>query len=115
MRVAKNIKTGNVSINNVMLTEGNANLPFGGTKNSGFGRYKGYMGFEAFSNSKSILIDKNSSKVESQWFPFGKEKHTHFKKLISGVYEVRGIKGFLQFIFHGLSLESLANKMSKKD
>ena len=115
MRVAKNIKTGNVSINNVMLTEGNANLPFGGTKNSGFGRYKGYMGFEAFSNSKSILIDKNSSKVESQWFPFGKEKHAHFKKLISGVYEVRGIKGFLQFIFHGLSLESLANKMSKKD
>lgn len=115
MRVAKKIKTGNVSINNVMLTEGNANLPFGGTKNSGFGRYKGYLGFEAFSNSKSILIDKNSSKVESQWFPFNKEKHMHFKKLILGVYEVRGLKGFFQFLFHGLSLESLANKMSKKE
>ena len=115
MRVARKIKTGNVSINNVMLTEGNANLPFGGTKNSGFGRYKGYMGFEAFSNSKSILIDKNSSKVESQWFPFGKEKHMHFKNLILGVYGVRGIKGFLLFLYHGLSLESLANKMSKKD
>jgi acyl-CoA reductase-like NAD-dependent aldehyde dehydrogenase len=115
MRIAKKIKTGNVSINNVMLTEGNANLPFGGTKNSGFGRYKGYMGFEAFSNSKSILIDKNSSKVESQWFPFGKEKHFHFKKLIAGVYETRGIKGFFQFIYHGLMLERVANKMSKKD
>jgi aldehyde dehydrogenase (NAD+) len=114
MRVAKNIKTGNVSINNVMLTEGNANLPFGGTKNSGFGRYKGYMGFEAFSNSKSMLIDKNSAKVESQWFPFGPQKHAHFKGLILALYGTRGIIGFLKFVFHGLLLERLANKMSRE-
>ncbi len=115
MRVARRIKTGNVSINNVMLTEGNANLPFGGTKNSGFGRYKGYMGFEAFSNSKSILIDKNSSKIESQWFPYNKEKHNHFKNLILAVYEIRGLKGFFQFLYHGLSLERLANKLGKEN
>ncbi|MBT8352256.1 MAG: aldehyde dehydrogenase family protein, partial [Deltaproteobacteria bacterium] len=40
-RVARQIYTGNVSINNVMLTEGNHALPFGGVRKSGFGRYKG--------------------------------------------------------------------------
>ncbi|MCP4021042.1 MAG: aldehyde dehydrogenase family protein, partial [Desulfobacteraceae bacterium] len=39
-RVTRQIVTGNVSINNVMLTEGNHALPFGGVQKSGFGRYK---------------------------------------------------------------------------
>ncbi|MFN3587580.1 MAG: aldehyde dehydrogenase family protein, partial [Moraxellaceae bacterium] len=37
-RLARRLETGCVNINNVMLTEGNAHLPFGGVKHSGFGR-----------------------------------------------------------------------------
>jgi aldehyde dehydrogenase (NAD+) len=40
-RVAHALRAGGVSINNVMATEANPALPFGGVKNSGFGRYKG--------------------------------------------------------------------------
>ena len=47
-RVARQIVTGNVSINNVLATQGNSALPFGGTKTSGFGRYKGAHGLYSF-------------------------------------------------------------------
>ncbi len=69
-RVARALVTGNVSVNNVMLTEGNHALPFGGVKSSGFGRYKGEFGLYSFSNIKSVLIDKNSSKIEANWYPY---------------------------------------------
>jgi acyl-CoA reductase-like NAD-dependent aldehyde dehydrogenase len=68
-RVARAIVTGNVSINNVMLTEGNHALPFGGAKQSGIGRYKGEFGFYCFANIKSMLVDKNSGKDGGQLVP----------------------------------------------
>jgi len=59
-RVASKIVTGNISINNVMLSEGNHALPFGGVKDSGIGRYKGVHGLRSFCNMKSVLADADS-------------------------------------------------------
>jgi acyl-CoA reductase-like NAD-dependent aldehyde dehydrogenase len=112
-RVAREIKTGNVSINNVMLTEGNPALPFGGIKNSGFGRYKGEIGLHSFCNIKSVLIDKNSSKIESNWFPYTKEKYKLFSDLTINLFSA-GVGSFLKFLISGLKLESYSNKIGKK-
>ena len=109
-RVTRAIKTGNVSVNNVMLTEGNPALPFGGTKNSGFGRYKGEIGLHSFCNIKSVLIDKNSSKIESNWFPYTKEKYAMFSKMTEGLFTGSLIK----FALSGLKMESYSNKIGKK-
>ena len=49
-RVARRLVCGGVSINNVMATEANPALPFGGAKQSGFGRFKGAHGLHAFCN-----------------------------------------------------------------
>ncbi len=113
LRVAQSLKTGNVSINNVMLTEGNHNLPFGGTKNSGFGRYKGRWGLESFSNIKAILIDANSSKIEANWYPYTAEKYRLFD-LMTLNYFGRGLRSFIKFAFYGMQLESLAQKLWKQ-
>lgn len=109
-RVTSAIKTGNVSVNNVMLTEGNPALPFGGTKNSGFGRYKGEIGLHGFCNVKSVLIDKNSSKIESNWFPYTKTKYDLFSKMTEGLFSGKLIK----FAVNGLKMESYSNKAGKK-
>ncbi len=109
-RVTRAIKTGNVSVNNVMLTEGNPALPFGGTKNSGFGRYKGEIGLHSFCNVKSVLIDKNSSKIESNWFPYTKEKYAMFSKMTEGLFS----GSLLKFALNGLKMESYSNKIGKK-
>lgn len=111
-RVSSKIKTGNISINNVMLTEGNANLPFGGTKQSGIGRYKGLMGFDAFSNIKSVLEDKNKDQIESHWFPFDQTKHELFQKLIRALFK-EGIFGLLKAGLIAIKLDRYANKVGK--
>jgi hypothetical protein len=111
-RVARAIDTGNVSINNVMLTEGNHALPFGGTKNSGFGRFKGEFGFYSFSNIKSVIIDKNSKKIEANWYPYTTAKYRLFESLTENVFG-KGIAAFIRFAVTGLKLESYSSKASK--
>ncbi len=112
-RVARALITGNVSINNVMLTEGNSALPFGGVKNSGFGRYKGEMGLHSFCNIKSVLIDSDSGKIESNWYPYTKEKYKLFTDMTINLYS-KGIASFLKFLVSGLKLETYSAKASKE-
>lgn len=113
LRVTRKIKTGNVSINNVMLTEGNSYLPFGGVKNSGIGRYKGVHGLHSFCNMKSVIIDANSGTIEANWFPYTKRKYTLFSGMTEGLFG-GGIMNFIKFIVYGLKLESYSNKVGKK-
>jgi len=47
--------SGGVCINDTIVHLTAPNLPFGGVGNSGFGKYHGKAGFDAFSNQKSVL------------------------------------------------------------
>jgi acyl-CoA reductase-like NAD-dependent aldehyde dehydrogenase len=111
-RVARRLAVGNVSINNVMLTEANPGLPFGGVRRSGMGRYKGEQGFAAFSNVKSILVDANSRKIEANWYPYTPERYRAFDAMMTGLFG-RGFFSLLKFAVNGLKLESLAQKLKK--
>ncbi len=51
-RVASRVDTGMMFINNIDWTD--AELPFGGIKNSGYGRELGDMGIQAFVNKKLV-------------------------------------------------------------
>ncbi|MCP3939891.1 MAG: aldehyde dehydrogenase family protein [Desulfobacteraceae bacterium] len=113
-RVARRIYTGNVSINNVMLTEGNHALPFGGVQKSGFGRYKGEFGFYAFANIKAVLIDQNSAKMEANWFPYTAKKYRIFSDLTRALYSPGRISGLIKSAFYGLKLETYVKKLAKK-
>ncbi|NNL41321.1 MAG: aldehyde dehydrogenase family protein, partial [Desulfobacterales bacterium] len=113
-RVARQIYTGNVSINNVMLTEGNHALPFGGVRKSGFGRYKGEFGFYAFANIKAVLIDKNSKKMEANWFPYTSRKYRLFSNLTHALYSPGIWSSYIKGAIHGLRLESYVGKLAKK-
>ncbi len=113
-RVARAIYTGNVSINNVMLTEGNHALPFGGVQKSGFGRFKGEFGFYAFANIKAILIDKDSSKMEANWFPYTTKKYQIFSDFTQAIYSPGRIMGLIKGAIHGLRLETYVKKLAKK-
>lgn len=56
-RLSSALHVGGVSINNVMATKATAELPFGGVKNSGFGRHKGVEGLHSWCNVKSVIVD----------------------------------------------------------
>ncbi|GIW41458.1 MAG: hypothetical protein KatS3mg076_2035 [Candidatus Binatia bacterium] len=113
-RVARALEVGGVSINNVMLTEANPALPFGGVKQSGFGRYKGEHGLHAFSNVKSVLVDKDSGKVEANWFPYTPEKYRLFSELVEAQFG-DGWRTFPRFLRAGLRLERYSQKAARSE
>ncbi len=112
-RVTSALETGNISVNNVMLSEGNHYLPFGGAKHSGFGRFKGTFGLQSFSNIKSVLYDGNSNKIEANWYPYTEKKYHLFSQVTEGLFG-RGIKNFFKFLISGLKLEMYSDKVGKK-
>lgn len=108
-RIARAIHTGNVSINNVLATQANSALPFGGVKNSGIGRYKGAHGLYAFSNIKSVMTDKNSARAEAIWYPYTPEKYTLLDKLITHLFQP-GPVNLIKAILTGLRLDKTARR-----
>jgi len=58
-RVASRVDTGMMFINNIDWTD--AELPFGGIKNSGYGRELGDMGIQQFVNKKLVRTSKASA------------------------------------------------------
>ncbi|RLU00080.1 MAG: aldehyde dehydrogenase family protein [Ketobacter sp.] len=112
-RVARQLECGAVSINNVMLTEGNPALPFGGTKASGYGRQKGAEGLLGYMQSKSILIDSDSNKIEPNWYPYTRGKYQLFDQLIQALFSHRTWSkplNLLKAALIGMKLENLSGK-----
>lgn len=108
-RVARQIEAGNVCINDVMVTEGNSGLPFGGVKSSGMGRYKGRPGLHNFCNTKSVMADKGGKTSEAHWYPYSPAKY----QLLSGVLECIGSRNLfrlLQLARTGLKLDNYTKK-----
>lgn len=87
VRVARAIETGNVSINNALATQANSALPFGGVKESGFGRYKGAFGLYSFCNVKSVLLDKVRFRSDFHWYPYSRRKYALFSQLLEVLYK----------------------------
>lgn len=53
--IIKNTSSGAVGINETLIQNGHAELPFGGVNNSGIGKSHGEWGFKEFSNEKPVL------------------------------------------------------------
>jgi len=54
-KIFSETSSGGICINDTIVHLTLPNLPFGGVGNSGFGKYHGKAGFDAFSNQKSVL------------------------------------------------------------
>jgi hypothetical protein len=95
-----------------MATEANPALPFGGVKQSGFGRYKGEHGLHAFCNVKSVLVDKDSAKIEANWYPYTREKYRLFTDLMVNLFG-RGPLRLVRFALAGMRLERYSKRAAK--
>jgi len=85
-QIVKQIKTGNMSINDVFSHYGIASLPFGGEGISGIGRLHGKEGLRSFCRVKSIVESKYKFIDDPWWFNRTKTKEKLLKKIISFVY-----------------------------
>ncbi|KAK0210283.1 meiotic sister-chromatid recombination aldehyde dehydrogenase [Desarmillaria ectypa] len=58
LKVAKELECGMVSINDFGVFYMNQDLPFGGTRSSGYGRFAGPEGLRSLTNPKAIMVDR---------------------------------------------------------
>ena len=108
-RVARALRCGGVSVNNVMATEATPALPFGGLGQSGYGRYKGVHGLRTFCNAKSVILDKDGDEIEANWYPYTGEKYRLFTKMMVANFTDSPLR-LARFGVLGTKLEGLAKK-----
>jgi acyl-CoA reductase-like NAD-dependent aldehyde dehydrogenase len=68
-RLAARLESGNVCVNDVIVSYAAPALPFGGVKESGIGRVHGPEGIQEFCQVKSVLTDRLGLGREAWWFP----------------------------------------------
>jgi len=113
-RVARRLDCGSVSINNVMATQANPALPFGGRKHSGFGRVRGAQGLRSFCNVKSVLIDQDSAKIEANWYPYTREKYRMFTDMLAPRF-ASGLRASVRLRWARWKLERHARRARRND
>jgi acyl-CoA reductase-like NAD-dependent aldehyde dehydrogenase len=107
-KIAANIKAGSIGINEWIKGVAEPGLPFGGLKDSGYGRYHCEEGVQFFSDKISVLISKSTNTSEINWMPYEPEMYEDFKTAVLFLLGIKKI-GFkvLQ------SLEKLKGRMKR--
>lgn len=85
-RVVRRLVTGNAYINDVVKNIGNPDLPFGGVRQSGFGKYHGPEGLRTFSLATAVMVSRNRARREINWFPYTPRLASTVRKLITMRY-----------------------------
>jgi acyl-CoA reductase-like NAD-dependent aldehyde dehydrogenase len=91
-RVAARLKAGNCFINDVIKNVGNGYLPFGGIRQSGFGKYHGAEGLYGFSHQMSVMLNSGRLSNEINWFPYSQEMYATLKTMIDGLHGKIGLR-----------------------
>ncbi len=71
-RLLSSVSFGGACVNHIALHLGCPDLPFGGKKTSGVGRYHGRYGFETFTHYKSVVEASSLFDVRLKYPPYGK-------------------------------------------
>jgi len=85
--IAAKLEVGAVMINDHLMSHGLAETPWGGWKESGYGRTHGYLGLEAMTQPRVVIDDVLPGLQKNMWW------HPHSKQ----VYD--GLKGGMDFLY----------------
>ncbi|MBW2448012.1 MAG: aldehyde dehydrogenase family protein [Deltaproteobacteria bacterium] len=88
IQLAQRLETGNVCVNDCVLSAGVLSLPFGGVKQSGVGaRHGGPEGLLQFCVRQSVMIEKRDRLRESAWFPYDPKRTEKFEKVLAWMFD----------------------------
>ncbi len=91
-RLAARLEVGSVVINDVVTDYGSPEVPFGGVKNSGYGRVHGTEALRAMSHVKHVS-DGRTPPVSALWYPYGARSEAAVRRLIGSLFSRRTLLG----------------------
>jgi len=81
--LAERVDSGNVCVNECVISAGVQGLPFGGIKQSGVGtRHGGAEGLRQFCVSQAMLVEPRKRKTEGTWFPYSAKRGRQIESLM---------------------------------
>lgn len=100
--IARRIEAGTVMINDHLMSHGMAETPWGGFKQSGFGRTHSYLGFEETTQPKVIIDDILPTRRNLWWYPYDKKVYDGLKGGLVALYgkkdRLKGLGALLKII-----------------
>ncbi len=90
-RLASRIQAGSVLVNDVILNGGMPETPFGGIKQSGFGRVMGKDSLREFCNVKHVNVDRLTPPSEPLWYPYTERSFSVLRKAVRAVFGGGGV------------------------
>jgi len=72
LEVAGRLRVGGVTVNDALVHYGIPGLPFGGVRDSGFGRTRGLDGLAEVTRTKATVVDRLGLSREPWWFPYSR-------------------------------------------
>lgn len=107
-RVAARLAVGNCAVNDVLKNIGNPHMPFGGIKQSGFGRYHGPEGLRAFTYEKAVMVNRGTASRDLNWFPYSQTVYENLRIYLHMSFlkkpflaKLKGLWGFLRAFRQG--------------
>jgi acyl-CoA reductase-like NAD-dependent aldehyde dehydrogenase len=101
-RLAEEMQSGSVCINDSLVPFIVADAPMGGRKHSGFGYRHGAEGIRKFCQQKTIVADRFGLKEEFPWYPTTVKKGRQVRHLLNLLchngwkHKLRAIKGLIR-------------------
>jgi len=84
--MAAAVRTGSVGVNDFGLPYMAQELPFGGTRGSGFGRLNGREGLRACCNIKAVLTDRLPLHFPTKLFPVRSGDYERTREVVRLIY-----------------------------
>lgn len=85
-QIARRLNSGSVCINEIAVTYGIPEAPFGGQKNSGIGRVNGETGLKSYCNMKPLIVNRFGGAEVATRYPYSTQKEADYKMIISSAF-----------------------------
>ena len=82
MEIAEQLHTGSVCVNDITMTYGVQEVPFGGRKNSGVGQVNGEIGLKGYCHAEPIIVDRFGGRQVAGMYPYSRKRDERMQKLM---------------------------------
>jgi len=82
VRLAERMQSGSVCVNDMTMTYGVQEAPFGGLKSSGVGQVNGETGLRGYCHAEPIIVDRRAGKMAESRYPYSAKADSGMQKFM---------------------------------